>query len=112
MGWVAGTPANDPAANAELARLSPNDGVQVSVQILITFRGPAGFDAIMEHIDEYGAIVAAHLLPVGLNPFILPYIGPINLGKKRRLGTVKNDGEKVTIPKDTQKTIYNYPPSG
>ena len=34
------------------------------------------------------------------------------LGKKRRLGTVKNDGEKVTIPKDTQKTIYNYPDSG
>ena len=34
------------------------------------------------------------------------------LGKKRRLGTVKNDGEKVTIPKDTQKSSYNYPPSG
>ena len=34
------------------------------------------------------------------------------LGKKRRLGTVKNDGEKVTIPKDGQKNVYNYPPSG
>jgi len=102
MGWVAGTPANDPAANAELARLSPNDGVQVSVQILITFRGPAGFDAIMEHIDEYGAIVASHLLPVGLNPFILPFVGPINLGKNHYL-RVKN---RNAVSGEAQASIF------
>ena len=85
MGWVAGTPATNPAANAELARLAPSDGVQVSVQLLITFRGGAGFDAIVEHIDEFGAVVASHLLPVGFSIFVLPYVGPINLGKNHFL---------------------------
>ena len=89
MGWVVGTPSVDPTANAELARFSPNEGGPYSLQVLITFRGPAGFDVIIEHIDEYGGIVAAHPFAVGLSPFILPYIGPINFGK-RHYFRVKN----------------------
>ena len=81
MAWIGGTPATNPAANAELVRLAPNTGLQVSIQVLITFRGAAGFDAILEQIGEGGAIVASHLLPIGFTPFVLPLVGPINLGK-------------------------------